>query len=141
MEVQDGWGRISRRYDAACSNGRSDYVDSGNDQCTRTNGVVDGQFAEWVQLEFLSPERPADPAEGAIGLAKVVGQSDDFNLYQAQFVGGAQRLIEAGACTQSQIEEHGGFVASVNLKPRKAYFVHCGMEKYYLDVFTMEIFR
>lgn len=29
----------------------------------------------------------------------------------------------------------------MNLKPRNAYFVHCGMEKYYLDVATMEVFR
>ncbi|GEM_PF-5693073 len=29
----------------------------------------------------------------------------------------------------------------MNLKPRKAYFVHCGMEKYYLDVGTAEIFQ
>jgi len=84
---------------------------------------------------------PADPAEGATGLARSVGQSDDFNLYQAQFVAGAKRLIEAGACTEAQIEDHGGFVASMNLKPRKAYFVHCGMEKYYLDVGTAEIFQ
>lgn len=141
METQDGWVRISKSYDAACSSGRSGYVDSGSDQCNSGNGIVDGQFAEWVEMAGLSPERPADPAEGATGLAKIIGQSDDFNLYQTQFVEAAQKLIDMGACTEAQLADFGGFFASVNLKPRKAYFVHCGMEKYYVDVSTMEIFR
>ena len=141
LETRDGWVRISGPVYAACTNGRSDYVDMGNDQCNRNNGITDGFYAEWVEAAYLSPDRPADPAEGATSLAKSVGQSDDFNLYQAQFVAGAQRLIEAGACTEAQIEDHGGFIASIYLKPRKAYFVHCGMEKYYLDVGTGEIFR
>ncbi len=140
-ETRDGWVRISGPVYAACTNGRSDYVDTGNDQCNRNNGITDGYYAEWVEAAYLSPDRPADPAEGTTGLAKSVGQSDDFNLYQAQFVTGAQRLIEAGACTEAQIEDHGGFIASMNLKPRNAYFVHCDMERYYLDVATMEIFR
>lgn len=46
-----------------------------------------------------------------------------------------------GACTELQLEESGGFLASINLKPRKAYFVHCGLEKFYVDVTTLEIFR
>lgn len=141
LETHDGWVRISEPYHADCTNGRSDYVDTGNDQCNQNNGIADGNFAEWVEAAHLSPDRPADPAEGAAGLARSVGQSGDFNFYQAQFVTGAQRLIEAGACTEAQIEDHGGFIASMNLKPRKAYFVHCGIEKYYLDVATMEIFR
>lgn len=141
METQGGWVRISRHYDAGCSSGLSDFVDFGNDQCIGGNGIVDGQFAEWVEMAGLSPERPADPAEGATGLAKIIGQSDDFNLYQTQFVEAAQRLIELGACTETQLADFGGFFASVSLKPRKAYFIHCGMEKYYLDVATMEIFR
>jgi len=141
LETRDGWVRISGPVYAACTNGRSDYVDTGNDQCNRNNGITEGYYAEWVEAAYLSPDRPADPAENATGLATSVGQSDDFNLYHAQFVDGAQRLIEAGTCTEAQIEDHGGFIASMNFKPRKSYFVHCGMEKYYLDVATMEIFR
>ena len=82
-----------------------------------------------------------DPAEPAICLAYPVGQSDGFNFYQAPFVEGAQKLIDIGACTEAQFADHGGFIASMNLKPRNAYFVHCDMERYYLDVATMEIFQ
>ena len=57
-EQRNGWVRVSRRYDASCYNGESEYVDSGNDACSEDNGIVDGQFAEWVSAAYLSSERP-----------------------------------------------------------------------------------
>jgi len=48
LETRDGWVRVSKYYDASCTNGRSDYVETGNAQCAQSNGIVDGQFAEWV---------------------------------------------------------------------------------------------
>jgi len=141
LETQNGWTRVSKYYVASCENGRSAYVDTGNDRCSQANGIVDGQFAEWVVDANLSTERPADPAADATGLAKSIGGSDDFNLYQAQFVQAAQQLIDQNLCTEAELADWGGFYASVNLRPRKAYFVHCGNDRHYLDVTTMEIFR
>ncbi len=57
-EQRNGWVRVSRRYDASCYNGESEYVDSGNDACSEDNGIVDGQFGEWVSAAYLSSERP-----------------------------------------------------------------------------------
>ncbi|MHA6689075.1 hypothetical protein [Devosia sp. A449] len=141
LEILDGWVRVSKYYDASCNGGRSDYVDTGNAQCTQSNGIVDGQFAEWVVEASLSADRPADPAEGATGLAKSIGGSDDFNIYRPQLLQAAQRLIDGNLCTETQLAESNGFMASVNLRPRKAYFVRCGDERYYADLTTMEIFQ
>ena len=63
-EEQNGWARISKYYDASCQNGKSEYVDSGNASCNPANGIVDGRFAEWVSSQFLSSNKPNDPAAG-----------------------------------------------------------------------------
>jgi len=63
LEERQGWGRITRTYNASCINGSSEYVDSGDARCNTENGVVDGEFAEWVSLDHLESERPLDPAE------------------------------------------------------------------------------
>ncbi|MGB3025834.1 hypothetical protein [Paradevosia shaoguanensis] len=141
LEERNGFARVTKFYDASCTNGRSDYIDSGPAACTNVNGIENGQFAEWVEISALSTERPGDPAEGATGVAALVGGSDDFNIYRAQFVQAAEKMMTEGICTSEQIKENGGFWASVNLKPRKAYFVRCGSSKYYLDVATGEIWR
>ncbi|HEX8375397.1 MAG TPA: hypothetical protein VF606_09480, partial [Geminicoccaceae bacterium] len=65
QERKNGWARVSRRYDASCVGGRSEYVDKGNARCTSANGIENGQFAEWVRLSSLSATRPADPAATA----------------------------------------------------------------------------
>ena len=54
LERQGEWARISKRYDAACRNGRSTYVDKGNPSCTATNGIVQGMMAEWISLQHVS---------------------------------------------------------------------------------------
>jgi hypothetical protein len=58
-ESVDGWSRVSRYYSAGCYEGRSAYVQHGPNECTEANGIVQGEFAEWVRSEFL-----AEDAEG-----------------------------------------------------------------------------
>lgn len=71
LETRDGWVRVSKYYYASCTNGQSDYVDSGNAQCSQINGIVDGQFAEWV--EGLRPfgGTTSGPRRGRDGSRKI----------------------------------------------------------------------
>lgn len=143
-ETKNGWARTTDRYDAACEGGYSAYVDSGDAGCTADNGITDGKFAEWVRLELLSSERPPDPAEGATGLAAVVGQSDDFRTFQGAFVRAAKKLIADGKCTEAELREQGGFAKSSNRKG-PVYFLYCGgmtaSNRLYLNAETGQIFR
>ena len=140
-EERNGFARVTKFYDASCTNGRSDYVDSGPAGCTKVNGIENGQFAEWVELSALSTERPADPGEGATGTAELVADSDDFNIYQAQFVRAAETMMAQGMCTAEQIREIGGFWYAPSRKPDPVYFIWCGDVQYYLDASTGEIWR
>ncbi|UUP17088.1 SH3 domain-containing protein [Nitratireductor thuwali] len=105
FETRNGWSRVSQYYDAACSGGRSAYVDSGRADCTPINGIVGGQFAEWVRSDLLAAQRPADPSVGATGTAKLIGQSDDFRLHRDAFVKATDELIASGRCRASDFEE------------------------------------
>lgn len=139
FERKGEWVRITKYYDASCKNGYSEYVDAGNKTCTSDNGIVDGQFAEWVSAKYLSIERPADPAQGATGMAKVISQSDDYTAHKEAFILGAENLIVSGRCTAQDIESAGGFVRSVN-RGNGYYFTYCGnFEKYYLNARSGEI--
>lgn len=60
-ETQDGWSRVTRFRSAGCYDGKSAYVESGRDECSPDNGIVQGKYAEWVKSEFLAKERPAEP--------------------------------------------------------------------------------
>jgi hypothetical protein len=141
LEERNGYARVSKFYDASCENGVSIFVDSGPAACTATNGIENGMFAEWVEASALSAERPSDPSEGATGWAAVVAGSDDYNLYHPIFAQTAEKLVGQGSCTAEDIRESGGFWASVNLRPRAAYFTYCSRQKYYVDVKTGEIWR
>jgi hypothetical protein len=55
-ESANGWSRVSRYYTAGCHDGRSAFVEVGHDQCTKTNGIVQGEFAEWVKSAFLAQD-------------------------------------------------------------------------------------
>lgn len=57
-ESIDGWSRVSAYYTAGCYEGRSSLVMSGRDDCTASNGIRDGEFAEWVSEKGLSAEDP-----------------------------------------------------------------------------------
>lgn len=143
-ERKDGWARISEPYSASCSEGRSDYVDTGNALCVEENGIVEGRFAEWVQLSTLSETRPADPAETATADESLVAQSDDFAQHRAAFVNAATKLIGEGRCTPADFEEQGGWIKSSNHRDQPIYFTYCGgmttTNRVYLDARTGRIF-
>ncbi len=144
FETRNGWSRVSRYYDAACSGGRSAYVDSGNADCTTTNGIEGGQLAEWVRSDLLTAQRPADPSEGATGTAALIGQSDDFRLHREAFVKATDELIASGTCRPSDFEEWGGWMKSSNKGTGTGiYFSYCGggSDRIYLDVGSGRVFR
>lgn len=61
QEVREGWSRVTHFRSAGCYEGRSAYVESGPDECSVDNGIVQGEYAEWVKSEFLADERPEEP--------------------------------------------------------------------------------
>ena len=145
FEDKDGWARVSRYYDASCANGRSEYVDSGNSRCGPENGIVDGKFAEWVFADFLSEDRPPDPAADATGLEVLLAGSDDFQKYRSAFTQAAQSLISSGQCQEADFREWGGWMKSVNDRSQPIYFIYCGgskaSNKLYLNTETGEVFH
>lgn len=145
-EKSKGWARITKPYDASCVAGRSEYVDRGQAACTEGNGIVDGIFAEWVEMKSLSTTRPADPAETAIADETLVAQSDDFALHRRAFAKAAAELIADRTCTREDFAEMGGWTKSVNqYRDRPVYFTYCGgmtvENKIYLDASNGKIFR
>lgn len=144
-ETRDGWARVTEPYDASCASGRSEYVDSGNSACEPSNGITDGQFAEWVSAEFLSETRPPDPAAGASGAEALVAGSDDFARYRTAFAQAAQSLIADRRCTERDFRDMGGWVKSSNHRNQPIYFTYCGgstvANRLYLNAETGEIFR
>ncbi|WP_417419106.1 hypothetical protein [Hoeflea sp.] len=142
FETRNGWSRVSQYYDAACSGGRSAYVDAGRADCTPANGVEGWQFAEWVRSDLLTAKRPADPSVGASGTAKLIGQSDDFRLHRDAFVKATDELIASGTCRASDFEEWGGWMKSSN-KGAGIYFSYCGggSDRIYLDIGSGRVFR
>lgn len=144
-EERMGWARISRYYDASCKDGRSEFVDAGNSRCEPSNGIVDGQFAEWASLQYLSANRPADPAAGAMGDLALVSGSDDYRTYKNVFAKAAADLIASGRCTPADFEEMGGWVKSTNHRTQPIYFTYCGgmriENRLYLDASTGRVFR
>ena len=145
FEDKDGWARVSRYYDASCANGRSEYVHSEDSRCDPENGIVDGKFAEWVFADFLSEDRPPDPAADATGLEVLVAGSDDFQKYRGAFAQAAQSLISSGQCREADFREWGGWMKSVNDRSQPIYFIYCGgsqvSNRLYLNTETGEVFR
>ncbi len=143
-EQKNGWGRMSRYYNVACEGGKNVYVDSGNSKCDSSNGVIDGQHAEWVAMQYLSKTRPADPAEGATGFEKLIADSDDFARYRTEFAKAAKDLIARGKCTKKDFLEYGGWLKSTQQASKPVYFIHCGgftnRHKIYLNAKTGEFF-
>ena len=144
-EERDGWARITQTYDASCVGGRSEYVDTGNAACDPANGIADGQFAEWVSMEYLSETRPPDPAAGASGIEELVSGSDDFSRYRTAFAEAAQSLIAQRRCTERDFRDMGGWVKSTSHRNQPVYFTYCGgatvANRLYLNADTGEIFR
>lgn len=146
LESKGEWARISKRYDAACRNGRSAYVDKGNPSCTATNGIAEGMMAEWISLEHVSRQRPADPAAGLSGLRKAIASSDDFHQFGDTFTKVTNELVRNGKCSTEDFVENGGWVKSTtSYKDKPVYFTYCGgltvANRLYLDASTGLIFR
>ena len=144
-EEREGWARITKYYDAACKNGKSEYVDSGDKTCDAANGIADGRFAEWVSSRHLSESSPADPAAGATGDYALVAQSDDYRIYKDVFVRAASELIASGQCSRADFEEMGGWIKSINHRDRPIYFTYCGgmriENRLYLNAATGRVSR
>ena len=133
-------GRITKWYDASCADGVSEYVDSGNASCVAENGIEDGKFAEWVSVDALTVERPADPAKGATGTAALIAGSDDYRIYKCVFVKATDELLASGRCTRGHFSEMGGWVKSSSYSDQPVYFTYCGSyRKIYLNADTMKI--
>lgn len=145
LEVRNGWGRITRYYDASCVAGHSEYVDNGNAACISENGITDGKFAEWVSLKALSKTRPADPEANAIGVASLISGSEDYRLHKDAFVKATQSLLEQKKCTENDFKESGGWYKSTNYYNQPVYFIYCGgfhnNNKIHLDVSNWPIFK
>lgn len=145
LEEKGGWARITKYYDASCVNGISQYVDSGNRKCESSNGINNGQFAEWVASKYLSPNRPADPAANAPANYALVKGSDDFRIYKDAFAKAADKLIASGRCSAGDFREMGGWMKSSNHRSKPIYFTYCGGmrsgNKVYLNAATGEIMR
>jgi hypothetical protein len=143
LEERDGWARITRTYDAACQDGISAYVDKGNARCETSNGIIEGQMAEWVAIQFLGQDREPDPQANSNSERLVLG-SDNFKSHREIFTNSAVDLIKNGTCTESDFLEMGGWVASTSQGPN-VYFMYCGgmtvANRIYLDVSTGRVFQ
>lgn len=145
FERRDGWVRVTKYYSASCADGKSNYVDVGDDRCRPENGIVQGQFAEWVSARYLSKQQPPDPAEKATASEIIIAQSDDFARYRRAFVQAASSLIADQRCTEDDFRENGGWAKSSLHRDRPIYFMFCGgattASRLYLDAETGEVFR
>lgn len=126
LEIQDGWVRISKPYDAACSGGRSPFVESGNSSCVASNGIIAGEISEWVSAAHLTETLPVDPAADATDPEILISGSDDFSEHRESFAKAAGTLIDKGRCSKTDFENNDGWRRSFNFKPKPIYFVYCG---------------
>lgn len=144
-ETKDGWARVTEPYSASCMDGVSEHVDRGNQACTAANGIVDGEFAEWVSANQLSATRPPDPADTASLDEKLIADSDDFSQHRSAFVRAANQLIREGRCKVEDFEEMGGWWKSSNHRDAPIYFTYCGgmtiSNRIYLDASSGRIFQ
>ena len=140
-EEADGWARITERYNANCTNGSSEFVDTGNSECVTENGIENGEFAEWVSLKFLSKDRPSDPADSASGDEELVSDSDDFRNHRVVFTEAAAGLIAEGTCSRDDFVSMGGWLKSSNEPNKPIYFTYCGNRQVYLDAESGETYE
>ncbi|OYR30926.1 hypothetical protein [Brucella pseudogrignonensis] len=142
LETQNGWGRVTRVYDASCSGGKSQYVDSGRAVCDKANGIVDGKFAEWIKLDGLSKERPAPAKAGNSAIEQALKDSDRYEDHKDRFIAAADALMTSGQCTLQDFIDEGGWMRSTQ-KSRGVgiYFTYCdgGSKRVYLDVNTGKV--
>jgi hypothetical protein len=146
LERKSGWGRVSKYYDASCVNGRSEYVDSGSPNCSESNGIHQGKFAEWIYLKYLAQHRPQRPSGDKTGLEKALSGSDHYARFRVTFLNSARKLISSGRCTLGDFKNMGGWVKSTsNYRNQPVYFTYCGgmtrANRIYLNAATGRIFQ
>lgn len=144
FEMRGEWARITKRYHASCVDGRSEHVDTGNASCDPSNGISDGKFSEWVSTDFLSEDRPLDPAESASDAERLIAGSDDFARHRNAFAIAANSLISQRRCKEKDFLEVGGWRKSSSHKSEPIYFTYCDgfsrENRIYLNAVTGEIF-
>lgn len=118
LETKNGWGRVTHFYDASCSGGKSQYVDSGRAVCDKTNGIVGGKFAEWVKLDGLSKDRPPKPEAGSSAIEQALKDSDRYEEHRDRFLAAAEELMVSGQCTLQDFIDEGGWMRSTQKKQR-----------------------
>lgn len=140
-----GWARVSKPYDASCLNGRSEYVDSGNNTCSLQNGIESNKLSEWVSATYVSEIKPSDPAASAKSDEGFIAQSDDFLRYRGVFLSASTALIEQRRCNEADFREMGGWAKSFTHKEKPIYFTYCGggslAHRLYLDASTGKVFQ
>ena len=128
LELKDGWARISKYYDGEVEG-------------------MSGEVARWVSAEYISPTRPALEEKSEINspLAEAIKYSDDLEENKHTLISVSNELISSGTCTLSDFKKVGGWLKSVNYKPKSVYYTLCGGTKnsnrIYLNTETREIFK
>ncbi|ELB2105052.1 SH3 domain-containing protein [Vibrio parahaemolyticus] len=127
LEISSGWARISLFYDGDIER-------------------VSGKVARWVSYSYLSSNKPSRRAKSSSRLQSALSSSDDYSKYKDVFLDKSQVLIKMGYCNVGDFEKVGGWVRSVNYKPRRVYFTYCGTQSHvsgriYLDVISGKIFQ
>ncbi|EPW6982130.1 SH3 domain-containing protein [Vibrio parahaemolyticus] len=108
FEYSNGWARISKYYDGSVEG-------------------FDGQVARWVSSEYLSNDKPVPTKSNPSNrLEAAIDDSDDYASYKTTFLSVSRELINSGICSIEDFEYQGGWIRSVNYKPRKVYFTYCG---------------
>ncbi|PMO00210.1 hypothetical protein BCT19_23450 [Vibrio splendidus] len=108
FETTNGWSRISKYYDGTIEG-------------------VDGEVARWVSSKYLSKHKPTElRVMSSNRLEAALDSSDDYISYKAKFIKVSKDLINTGVCSVEDFEHQGGWVRSVNYKPRRVYFTYCG---------------
>lgn len=126
-EVLGEWARTSEYYDVDIEG-------------------IDGKVARWVSTRYLSTKKPAEEKWlSSSRLEAALSSSDDHLIFKGQFIKVSKELIDSGVCTIDDLESVGGWVRSVNYKPRRVYFTYCGRVnlsgKIYYEPATEKVFR
>lgn len=128
FENSNGWSRISKYYDGSVEG-------------------IDGQVARWVSSKYLSKDKTAlTKPNSSNRLEAAIDGSDDYASYKTTFLSMSKELINSGTCSIEDFEYQGGWIRSVNYKPRKVYFTYCGEHgntsgRIYFEPSTGGVFR
>lgn len=106
--------------------GQPVVVHTFRDKWSRVESV-EKKTRGWVYSDYLSdsPLSAAQKAQANRELIRaIIKDSDDFDLYEEQFLKTAVELIDSGRCSFSNLKEMRGWWYSKTSVPQ--YFVYCG---------------